>query len=648
MNAVETTIRDRPEAGPPTHFGRHQFAALASGCLLLIGFVLGLAGMATAGSVIYLVAMAVAAGDVVVDTARQLIRARLDVDLLMLLAAGGAVWLGGFGEAAVLLFLFSLGHALEDLALQRARGAIAALGTYAPETARRVLSNGEDEVVPVSKLQPGDRIRVLATERMPVDGRVVAGESSIDQSPITGESVPVSVASGVDVFAGTLNLDGTIEVQTTRLSDDTLMARMVRLVEEAQQRQSPLQRTAERFTLIYVPFVILAVALLIILPPLLAAESWEESMRRGLTVLVGASPCALAISTPAAVLAGIARTARGGVLVKGGEAIEALGRVRAMAFDKTGTLTEGRPAVQRTIPSDGLDPVEPLRLAAAIEQESTHPLAAAIVKEMERHPDIPIPGASGVEVVPGRGMRGRVEGEDVLVGGRRLLRESSVQIDPHLETSAEALSESGLTVAWVAVAGRAIGVFGLADVERPMARAVLRTLRELGISPLVMLTGDRQGPADAIASRVGVESVRADLLPDQKIEVIEELVRQHHQVGMVGDGVNDAPALAAASVGIAMGGSGTDVALEAADIALMADDLGRLPFAINTARRTRGIILQNVLGSMAVVVLLIVFGATGSIGLPLAVVLHEGSTVAVVLNALRLLRVDDLKIEESE
>lgn len=647
MNAVETTTRDRPQARPSTHFGRHQFAAVASGCLLLVGFFLGLAGMTTAGSVIYLVAMAVAAGDVVVDTARQLIRGRLDVDLLMLLAAGGAVWLGGFGEAAVLLFLFSLGHALEDLALQRARGAIAALGTYAPEIARRILADGEDEMVAVSALRPGDRIRVLATERMPVDGRVVAGESSIDQSPITGESVPVRVAPDVDVFAGTLNLDGTIEVQATKLSNDTLMARMVRLVEEAQQRQSPLQRTAERFTLVYVPFVILAVALLIILPPLLAAESWEESMRRGLTVLVGASPCALAISTPAAVLAGIARTARGGVLVKGGEAIEALGRVRAMAFDKTGTLTEGRPAVQRTIPLEGLDPTEPLRLAAAVEQESTHPLAAAIVREMKGHADLPVPEASGVEVVPGQGMRGRVEGEEVLVGGRRLLLESSVPIDPHLETAAETLSESGLTVAWVAAAGRAIGVFGLADVERPVARAVLCKLRELGISPLVMLTGDRQGPADAIASRVGVESVRADLLPDHKIEVVEELVRQHHQVGMVGDGVNDAPALAAASVGIAMGGSGTDVALEAADIALMGDDLGRLPFAIHTARRTRGIILQNVLGSMAVVVLLIVFGATGSIGLPLAVVLHEGSTVAVVLNALRLLRGNDLKIEES-
>lgn len=647
MNAVETTTRDQIEAAVPARFGRHQFAAVASGFLLVVGFGLGLAGMQTAGSAIYLVAMAVAAGDVVVDTARQLVRGRLDVDLLMLLAAGGAVWLGGFGEAAVLLFLFSLGHALEDLALQRARGAIAALGSYAPETARRILPEGREEIVPVSTLAEGDRIKVLATERMPVDGRVLGGESSIDQSPITGESVPVRAAAGVDVFAGTLNVDGTLEVSTTRLSDDTLMARMVRLVEEAQQRQSPSQRTAERFTLIYVPFVIVAVALLIVLPPLFFSASWEESMNRGLTVLVGASPCALAISTPAAVLAGIARTARGGVLVKGGEAIEALGRVRAMAFDKTGTLTEGRPAVQHTISLGGVDPVEPLRLAAAIEQESTHPLAAAIVREMERDPAASIPTAEGVEVVPGQGMRGRVAGKEILVGGRRLLQASSVHVDTGLEASAEELSGRGFTVAWVACEGRAIGVFGLADVERPMARAVLRRLGELGISPLVMLTGDRQGPAETIARKVGVDSVRADLLPDQKIDVVEELVREHHQVGMVGDGVNDAPALAAASVGIAMGGTGTDVALEAADIALMGDDLGRLPFAIHTARRTRRIILQNVLGSMGVVVLLIVLGTTGSIGLPLAVVLHEGSTVAVVLNALRLLRGHDLKIEET-
>ena len=638
MTAIPSSPRSGHKPAMSIHFGRHQFAAVVSGALLLTGFILSLSGLTTAASVIYLLAMATAAGDVVVDTTRQLLRARLDVDLLMLLAAVGAVWLGGFGEAAALLFLFSLGHALEDLALQRARGAIAALGTYAPEMARRVDEEGEEHQVPVSTLHEGDRVRVLATERLPVDGMVEQGESSIDQSPITGESMPVEVGVGTGVFAGTLNLDGTIELRTSRLASDTVMARMIRLVEEAQKRQAPTQRIAERFTLVYVPIVIVVCTLLIVLPPLLFDATWPESMERGLTVLVGASPCALAISTPAGVLAGIARTARGGVLVKGGEAIESLAVVKAIAFDKTGTLTKGHPAVQRSRSISGMEMIDVTRLAAAIEQESTHPLGAAIVRSMEEHPSIEIPDADGVEIVPGQGMRGNVDGQEILVGGQRLLEESAVEIDRSLEEAAEELSDQGFTVAWVAADRRAVGVFGLADVERRMARPVLETLARMGISPLVMLTGDREGPARVIGRKLGVDSIRSDLLPEGKIEAVEGLVREYDQVAMVGDGVNDAPALAAASVGIAMGGSGTDVALEAADIALMGDDLGRLPFAIHTARRTRGIIMQNVVGSMSMVVLLVVLGALGAIALPVAVILHEGSTIAVVLNALRLLR----------
>ena len=625
--------------------GRHQVATVVSGGLLLAGFLTGLLGLDRVGAGLYLLAMAVAAGDVVVETGRQLIRGRLGVDLLMLMAAAGAVWLGGFGEAAVLLFLFSLGHALEDLAMRRARSAIEALGSYAPETARRLREDGGEEIVPVGRIERGDLLRVLATERIPIDGTIEVGESAIDQSPVTGESVPVGVSPGADVFAGTLNVDGTIDLRATRLAGDTLMARMVKLVEEAEDRRGPTQRTADRFTGIYVPLVIVAVALLILLPHQVGGEAWEISLTRGLTVLVGASPCALAISTPAAVVAGIARTARGGVLVKGGEAIEALGRVRSIAFDKTGTLTEGRPVVRETHVLPGVSETDLLGRAAAIERQSTHPLAVAIVEAAAGRSTLDGADATEVEVVPGRGQVGLVGDRRVLVGGRRLLMESSISIDRDLETAADRMSDDGLTVVWVAEGEMAVGVLGLADVERSSSRPVVERLHAMGIAPLLMLTGDRSGPAEVIASRVGIDRVHADLLPEDKIDLVRELVADGSGVAMVGDGVNDAPAMAASSVGIAMGGSGTDVALEAADVALMADDLTRLPFAISTARRTRTIITQNVLGSMGMVVLLILLGSIGAISLPVAVVLHEGSTVAVVLNALRLLGSDDLPAE---
>lgn len=624
----------------PMRIGRHQLAAIGSGVLLVAGASVGGLDQPVLRDALYLTAMLVAAADVVVDTGRQLLRGRLDVDLLMLLAALGATLLGGFGEAAVLLFLFALGHALEDLALQRARGAIDALGTYAPDEARRITPDGREEIVPVAELVPGDRVRVHSTERIPIDGRVLVGTGGIDQSPITGESVPVRVEPGGDVFAGTLNLDATIEIEATRPAGETLMARMVRLVEEAEQRKAPSQRTAERFTRVYVPIVIVVVALLMVVPPMLEWLTWSEAITRALTVLVGASPCALAISTPASVLAGIARAARGGVLVKGGEAIEALGEVRAVAFDKTGTLTEGRPSVREVVASPDVAEARVLEIAASIESQSTHPLAEAVVRAAA-DAGVTVPAPDEATVVPGRGMTGRMRGQVVLVGGAHLLAAESVEIGDRLRTAAERMSSEGLTTAFVALDATAIGVIGLADIERPEAPRAIERLRGMGLGPLVMLTGDREGPARVVASRLGVDEVRFGLLPEQKIDEVTALRDAHGAVAMVGDGVNDAPALAAATVGVAMGGSGTDVALEAADVALVRDDLGRLPFAIETARRTRSVIRQNVIGSMGMVLLLIVLGSTGSIALSLAVVLHEGSTVAVVLNALRLLAIRD-------
>jgi Cd2+/Zn2+-exporting ATPase len=562
----------------------------------------------------------------------------LDVDLLMLLAAIGATLMGRVGEAAVLLFLFALGHALEHLAMRRATRAIEALGDYAPAVARRIYDGDVEEEVAVTELSPGDIVRVRSTERIPIDGVVRRGETGIDQSPITGESIPLRVQPGAGVFAGTLNLDAVIDIEATSGAGETLMARMVRMVEEARQRKAPTERTAERFTRAYVPMVLLAVALIIVLPPTFQWMGWSESAARAMTVLVGASPCALAISTPAAVLAGIARTARGGVLVKGGGALEELGVVKTIAFDKTGTLTQGRPTMRNLVLAGDFTRELVLGFAAAVERESTHPLARAVVAASE---DVERVDASSSKVVPGFGMEGLVDGRRVMVGGRGLLEQASIEIPESLTQAADAASAEGRTVAFMAIDLKVAAMFEFVDAARPEAAAVIQRLRDLGIRPMVMLSGDRREPAERIADRLGLDEVRAELLPEDKIAAIADLRRDHAHVAMVGDGVNDAPALAEATVGIAMGGCGTDVALEAADVALMADDLSRLPFAVQAARRTRAIILQNIFASMGMVVLLIVLGSLGITNLATAVVLHEGSTVLVVLNALRLLRLPD-------
>lgn len=617
-------------------FGRHQWSAAGTGVFLLVGFLLGgELGDGVPRIAAYLIAIGLAAGDVVVDVGRQLARGRLDVDLLMLVAALGAVLLGGFGEAAMLLFLFSLGHALEDLAMQRATSAISSLGRLSPTIARCRTDGEEWEEILVERLVPGDLVQVLSTERIPIDGIVRDGESGVDESSLTGESVPVRRGTGSQVFAGTLNLDATLEIEVEFVVAESVMARMVKLVEEAEERKAPTQRAADRFTRVYVPAILVIVFGAMLVPPLTGWLTWSDSFERALVVLVAASPCALAISTPATVLAGIARAAAGGVLMKGGEAIEALGAIRAVAFDKTGTLTEGRPIVVDSRCAVGVDRDAMFEAAAAVERESTHPLALAIVVASGTTRG----EASEVEVEPGRGMRGMVDGKRVLVGGAGLLDEAGVSVPTELRSCAEAWSDAGRSTVWVAIDGEAAGVVALADRERPEARRVLERMRQLGIRSVTMLTGDRAGPARAVAERLGIETVRSGLLPEQKIEAIRALRDVHGSVAMVGDGVNDGPALAAASVGVAMGGRGTDVALEASGVALMGDELGRLPFALDVARRTRRVVVQNVIGSMGMVILLITVGAFGLMSLPAAVVLHEGSTVAVVLNALRLLRV---------
>ena len=591
----------------------------------------------TAAITLYLISYTFGGFDVVRHWVGSLRRGRFnfDIDLLMLLAAIGAAILGEWAEGAFLLFLFSLAHALEHYALGRARNAIRALADLAPATARVMRDNQQVEV-PVEQVSTGEIVVVRPAERIPVDGEVKSGESAVNQAPITGESMPVGKAPGDEVFAGTINGDGALQIVTTRAAGDRTLDRVVQLVEEAQTQKAPTQRFTERFERIFVPAVLVAGLLLIVLPPLLGFWDWSTSFYRGMALLVASSPCALALGTPSAVLAGIAQAARNGVLIKGGAHLENLGTLRAVAFDKTGTLTVGEPQVTDVVPAAGVQEADLLAIAAAVERHSQHPLAEAVVRHAESK-RIDIPAAGDLESITARGVRSTVAGRTVEIGNLRLWEEQGTAVPPEIGTAVSRLQQEGRSTMAVRYGEQWLGVIGVADRPREHVSSVLQSLRDMGIQSLTMLTGDNRGVGEAIAREVGVDSVRAELLPEDKVTAIKELLREHGQVAMVGDGVNDAPALANATVGIAMGGAGTAVALETADVALMGDDLGRLPFAVGLSRRARAVIRQNLYISLTVIALLIVATTTGLFGIGSAVIVHEGSTLVVIANALRLL-----------
>ena len=568
-----------------------------------------------------------------------------NIDLLMVVAAVGAAILGQWVEGALLLFLFSLGHALEHYALGRARHAIQALAELAPSRALviRDETGVQREVdVPIEDVRPGDRVVVKPAQRIPVDGTVRDGQSSVNQAPITGESIPVSKSPGEAVFAGTVNGDGALVVEVTAAVGDRTLDRVITLVAEAETQKAPTQQFTDRFERAFVPAVLIADVLLIVAPPLLGVWTWHESFYRAMALLVAASPCALALGTPAAVLAGIAQAARKGVLIKGGAHLEALGDIRVLALDKTGTITKGEPAVTDLVPTDGVDEAELLRTTAAVEQRSQHPLAHAVLaKAVERKLDVPTAG--DLESLTGRGIRSAVEG-DVVHVGRLLMFEDEAggaeRIPISIKDTVKRLEAAGRTTMVVRRGSRWLGVIGIADEPRADVRVTLDRLRAAGITRIVMLTGDNAGVGKAVGDAVGIDDVRAGLLPEDKVTAIKELAA-HGPVAMVGDGVNDAPALAHATVGIAMGGAGTAAALETADVALMGDDLGRLPFAIGLSRQARLVIKQNLFVSLGVIGLLVVATVSGLVGIGPAVVMHEGSTLVVIINALRLLRYQD-------
>lgn len=574
---------------------------------------------------------------------RSLLERHLDTDVLMLMAALGAAALGELAEGGLLLFLFSLGHVLEERALDRARSAIRSLAALTPATAL-VKRDGKEVEMPIADIHLADVVVVRPGERVPVDGDISAGRSSINQAPVTGESVPVDKAPGERVFAGSVNGEGALEVKVTKLAQDSTLARVMKMVEESQTEKSPTQQTVAKFERIFVPSVLLGTVLVIVVPPLLGA-SFTESFLRAMTLLVAASPCALALGTPASILAGIAQAAKNGVLIKGGVHLESLGHLTAIAFDKTGTITHGRPEVTDIVALSGseeetADNSTLLALTGAIEARSAHPLAQAVVRAAEAA-GVVLPAIGEVESITGRGLRSTTQGQTVLIGNVALLEESGIVLSTAVRTRIESLQTSGKTIMVVASAGRVAGILALADTVRPDAAPALNKLRDIGLRELVMLSGDNERVAATIAASVGLTSYRADLMPEGKVTAVRSLIDTHGPTAMVGDGVNDAPALANATVGIAMGGAGSDVALETADVALMADDLSKLPFAVGLGRRTRAVIMQNLAIALGVITLLIIASLVGWTGMAVAISFHEGSTLLVVLNALRLLRYRD-------
>lgn len=564
-----------------------------------------------------------------------------NIDLLMVVAAAGAAVLGEWFEGALLLFLFSLGHALEHYAMGRARNAIKALGELIPNVAI-VIRDGKEIELPIAQVVPGDRAVIKPGSRVSVDGKVVEGESSINQAPITGESVPVDKKPGDPVFAGTVNGEAALVVEVTAASGDRTLDRVIRLVAEAETQKAPTQQFTDKFERIFVPLILIGDLLLIVVPPLIGWLSWSDSFYRAMAVLVASSPCALALGTPAAVLAGIAQAARNGVLIKGGAYLETLASVDVLALDKTGTITIGKPTLTDVVPFEGIDESELLSLAAAVERRSQHPLAKAIIDGAEAR-SLTVPVAKDVTSVTGKGIHATIQGSVVTVGRELMFAEQNVPLPGEVSDAIGKLQSAGRTTVIVRTeqtssgeAARWLGVLGIADEPRPGIRETLAKLNGIGVGRIVMLTGDNESVGKAVGDAIGISEVRAGLLPEDKVTAIRELAFTG-RVAMIGDGVNDAPALAHASIGIAMGGAGSAAALETADIALMGDNLDVLPFAIGLSRRAKGVIRQNLFISLGVIVGLVAATVTGFAGIGVAVVVHEGSTLVVVANALRLL-----------
>lgn len=648
---AEVWQADRVKAADVVEVRRRSrtWLTMLSGLLLAAAFVihgmlagwlaaLGHDSLPTPGVVIALnlVATVLAVSLVVPKAWSSLRRARLDMNVLMLVAIAGAIGIGEFSEAATVAFLFALSLVLEAWSISRARRAVEALMQLTPATACVRQVDGTESTVQANSVAVGSTLVVRPGERFALDGRVTLGETTVNQAPITGESMPVVKRRDDDVFAGTINQDGAIEVLTTKLADDSAIARIVRLIDDAQRKRSPAEQWIETFARFYTPTVMGLAVVIMLLPPLLAGGSWADWFYQGLVLLVIACPCALVISTPVSMVAALTSAARQGVLVKGASYLELASHLKAIAFDKTGTLTAGRPEVIEVIAMSGHDERELLEIAAAIESRSQHPLATAIVRYAEFRGVRP-PPCEDFQALPGQGATATLSGRRFWIGSHRAF-EPRCQETPELHERLEQLGSRGQSVVIVANDEHVCGLISLADAVRRNAKESLAALHRAGIRPLVMLTGDNSSTAHAVGQALGVDDVRAELLPEAKVAAIEELLAEHGQVGMIGDGVNDAPAMIRASLGIAMGTVGTGTALETADVVLMSDDLSRVAWLIAHSHHTLRIIRQNIAASLSVKAAFVLLTILGHASLWTAIAADMGVSLAVVFNALRLLR----------
>ena len=641
--------------------------ALVAGAALGAGYVVqrlsGAAGTETTGTIggaavvltpvtiawllLFAIAVVVGGWSNFKRAAYSIVRLDFNMAVLMSIAVIGAVLIRAWDEAAVVAFLYSASDVLTAWSVGRARGSIRALLDAAPATARVVRENGE-VVVGVEDVAVGETMLLKPGEKVALDGEILEGNAAMDESSITGESVPAERGAGDAVFAGTIDTDGSLRVRVTSLCDDTTLARIIELVEEAQGSRALSQAFVDRFAAVYTPAVLALAAGVVLLPPLVAGQPWAPWIYRGLALLVVSCPCALVVSTPVAIVSAIGTAARNGVLVKGGVYLELMGSIKAVAFDKTGTLTRGTPEMTDAIVADGatspsgeaLTVDELLCLAASLEASSEHPLAQAVLRGAQGR-GCGAHYVSGFRSLAGLGARGEVDGLDVRIGSLRLF--DGTPIAQEAAPLVAPLHAAGKTTMLLATDTRLLGVIAVADEVRPDAADALARLRGSGIRHIAMLTGDNQDAARAIAARTGVDETRAELLPQDKVAAVRELLAEHGAVAMVGDGVNDAPALATATVGIAMGGAGTDTALETADIALMADDLGKLPFTVRLSRATLSMIRQNIAFSLAVKIVAVALVFPGWLTLWLAILSDMGATLIVTLNAMRLLRVRDVR-----
>jgi Zn2+/Cd2+-exporting ATPase len=619
-------------------------SVIASLAFLIIGWMSGqMYGEESTSSILAYGASILVGGQRLFTTGlKNLLRLEFDMRTLMTIAVIGAAIIGEWGEGATVVILFSISEVLESYSMDKARQSIRSLMDIAPKEA--LIRRGNQEfTVEVDDIRIGDILIVKPGQKIAMDGKVVKGLSAVNQAAITGESVPVSKTIDDEVFAGTLNEEGLLEVKVTKHVDDTTIAKIIHLVEEAQAEKAPSQAFVDRFAKYYTPVIMFISLLVAVLPPLLFDGDWSKWVYQGLAVLVVGCPCALVISTPVSIVTAIGNAARNGVLIKGGIHLEEMGAIKAIAFDKTGTLTEGIPVVTDYLPQPNANSKQLLSIIAALENGSQHPLASAIMKKAEQenlpYQDLVIEDFSSIT---GKGIKGRVSGKMYYVGSPNLFDEIlSNEIPANLKATISDLQNKGKTVMVAGTSTEILGLLSVADEVRGNSKSVIQKLHSLGIQKTIMLTGDNKGTANAIGKQVGVSDIQADLLPQDKLTFIKDLRNKFDRVAMVGDGVNDAPALAASTVGIAMGGAGTDTAIETADIALMADDLGKLPFTLKLSRKALFIIKQNITFSLGIKLLALLLVIPGWLTLWIAIFADMGATLIVTLNGLRLLRVKD-------